>query len=126
MCTQTTEAIDVGYLRQMIPDRPAEAVEFLEMIQQAYEASAGASLESIRGACRTLDLATLKKAAHSLKGACQSLGAKPMAKLLLELEHIGETVGWDSARALLSEIEQESTRVPAGLAAFRRALQTQA
>ena len=122
MCTHTTEAIDVIYLRAMIPDGAAEAVEFLEMIQQALEASAGASLETIRNACRSFDLVSLKKAAHSLKGACQSLVAKPMAQLLLELEHVGDTTGWDSANALLGAIENESTRVPAGLDAFRRAL----
>ena len=121
MSTHTEhEALDLTYLRPLLPDAPDQALDFIDRLEQMFRWSSACALASIMAACSTLDEAGLRVAACKLKRACLSLGASPMADMLVALETPAGPRDWDASRELLGELAGESLRVPLALSHLRR------
>ena len=108
------------FLESLVPEDPAERVEFVDGLVTDCASSTTDMLASLRQQGRSRDVEGIRRTAHSFRGASLTLGAPRLAELCRRLEAQAPAEDWPSLVTLVDEIFHEAEIVDRCLQAFRR------
>ena len=113
-------SLDTTFLESLVPENPAERVEFVDGLVVDCERATTEAIESLRQQCRSKDVEGIRYTAHSFRGASSTLGAPRLVELCRRLELQAPAGTWPELEGLVDEIHEEMEIVNRSLHAFRR------
>ncbi len=114
----TDQLIDMAALQRLLNVVGGDPEDLQELLDDFVE-SVPETIDKMKGASQSGDLAALRIAAHSLKSNARDFGATNLASLCEALEHSCREGTVENPIAAVERIETEEEAVRAALAALR-------